>query len=555
MHQNIHRLEHPAYCVPKVFHSFSSYEYPADWVGRSLLAATLLARTDGREPVEAERIISELPHHLNSAGYLGDVLNPKKPNELQLAFQTWVVRGLHEYYGATRAPRSAEMLSTMIRNLAMPVGNLWKTYPLIRPRRQRGKGGAFGSAEMPVHGWTLTSDIGSLFMLLDGFSQAYQFEPTSKLKGVIDEGIECFLKMDLLETQAQVHASLTTLRGLLRMHMITGDATLLRAVTERYALYRRVAMTESYANCNWFGRRNTWTEPCAVIDSFMLAVQLWQITERVEYLEDAHLIWFNGVGRGQRGNGGFGLDTCAGLASATLKIVLYEAFWCCTMRGGEGHSFAAQCTYHLRPTELAITMYVDSRAELDLASGHLSLEQTTKYPYAGITSLRISSSTLRSPITLRFLVPSWMQQPRLTLNGKSLPASNERGFLVTHVSPAAGDVLEMNSSLKSWSRPAFKAEHLPGGNVFHVGPLVMGNQGHRELALARTTELLSQEDGTFRVAGHDDVLTRINYLNDLAPPSHDALDDSENVRGYENLKIQPTPIDQSCPSQVVFREP
>src|SRR5258708_10018723 len=121
------------------------------------------------------------------------------------------------------------------------------------------------------------------------------------------------------------------LPALLRMHSLTGDPRLLQSVESRYQLYRSVAMTENYANYNWFGRPETWTEPCAVIDSFMVATQLWQHTGDAKYLEDAHLIWANGVGHGQRATGGFGTDSCAGPDTPFIKIEIYEAFFCFTL--------------------------------------------------------------------------------------------------------------------------------------------------------------------------------------------------------------------------------
>ena len=49
-------------------------------------------------------------------------------------------------------------------------------------------------------------------------------------------------------------------------------------------------------------------------------------------------IYFNGQGRAQRNNGGYGTDTCAGAYDPFLRVKHYEAYWCCTMRGGEGNA-------------------------------------------------------------------------------------------------------------------------------------------------------------------------------------------------------------------------
>jgi DUF1680 family protein len=86
---------------------------------------------------------------------------------------------------------------------------------------------------------------------------------------------------------------------------------------------------------------------------------------------------------GQTGNStylrlGFGTDSCAGFRSPFIRLYpFYEAISCCTMRGGEGHSFAIQSAYHTRPGELAITLYMDSQAELDLGVGRLGLQRAS----------------------------------------------------------------------------------------------------------------------------------------------------------------------------------
>ena len=63
-------------------------------------------------------------------------------------------------------------------------------------------------------------------------------------------------------------------------------------------------MTENHENYNWFDRFDTWTEPCAIIDSYLLAVQLWEHTMKPEYRDDAELIYYNGICHTQRNNGG-----------------------------------------------------------------------------------------------------------------------------------------------------------------------------------------------------------------------------------------------------------
>ena len=53
-------------------------------------------------------------------------------------------------------------------------------------------------------------------------------------------------------------------------------------------------------------------EPCAIIDSFVLACQLYKETAEQRYADYANYILYNGIYRSTKRNGGFGTDNCAG---------------------------------------------------------------------------------------------------------------------------------------------------------------------------------------------------------------------------------------------------
>lgn len=523
--QNRQRLQHPAYSPPKAFVSMTADSWPGDWVGRSLLAQTLLARSTGQDEHGARQIIQALPAHVNTDGYLGPLLDPKALNEQQLAAHCWMFRGLSEYVTWTQDPAARAMLEKALRTLALPVADHWSSYPLTREAREREAGGVVGHSQWQVGNWLLSTDIGAVFYLLDGLSHAWRIAPSKELKAAIDAGIDRFLNLDLIGVQAQTHATLSTLRALLRMYAATGETRLLRAVEERYALYRREAMTENYANYNYFARPETWTEPCAIVDSFIVAMQLWQFTEQAQYLEDAHLIWFNGVGRGQRPNGGFGCDTCAGVEVPFIKLSLaYEAYFCCTMRGAEGLSYAIQSGYFTRPGEIAVTSYNDSTAELDVGAGRVVLQQSTRYPYDGTVQLKFISSNVRTPVALRLFTPSWLSDASLKLNGRPVQSRSEQGFLATRFKPRAGDVLTLESTLKNWVRPTRNPHSLRDYYVFHAGPLVLGYDGMQDIAISAAAELVAIGPGQFQVKGRDVVLGRINDVHEQTQPKWDPID-------------------------------
>jgi hypothetical protein len=511
--QNYDRLESDIYQPPLVFESESAKTWPGDWEGRTVLGLTLLSRSTHREARYLDEILRLYPAKMNSQGYFGPLLDPKAVDEQQLSGHGWVLRGLCEYYEWKHDERVLEMIDKIVRNLVLPTEGQHSSYP-IDPAIRSHQGGAAGEIVAHVGNWKLSSDIGCDFIFLDGVTHAYQVRGGSDLKAVIDEMIARFLEVDVIAIKAQTHATLTGMRALLRQYENSSDPRLLEAVEKRYKLYRGQAMTETYANFNWF-ERPEWSEECAIIDSFMIALALWRHTGNPAYLEDAHLIYFNGMGRGQRNNGGYGVDTCAGAHDPYVKVTSYEAYWCCTMRGGEGNARAIESTYFSRPGEIALPFFHDSKASLKIGEGAVTLRQTTDYPYQGKVQLEIISSSLNGPVRVRFVAPSWTKSHRLSFNGKDVPVRTSNGFFAMQSPLRVGDTIVLDFDLVTGARDTFNPYSIRGYHAFHSGPLVLGYEGPSEVALPRDAELIPDEPGSFRAKATGTRLTRINDLNVL----------------------------------------
>jgi hypothetical protein len=551
--QNFTRLQTPIYRPPQLFNGANVHAWPGDFEGRALLALTLMSRATGHPPDDLAALVAEYPAHLNPQGYFGPPLDLHAINEQQLSGNGWYLRALCEYYDWRHDPQTLAQIQTIVRNLALPLRGSYATYPIDPALRTRtgATGGINGHIAGQQSNWAVSSDTGCAFIFLDGIAHAWVVlkaasDPSAPaLKSLIDEAIARFLEADLVAMQAQTHASLTAIRALLRIYNQTSAdgrpaAELLQAVQARFALYKSVAMTEHYANYNWFGRPETWTEPCAILDSFMIATQLWQHTSDPVYLEDAHLIWANGVGRGLRGNGGFGTDLCAGYKTPFLKVRSYEASFCCTLRGGEGHARAIQSLYATKPGELIIPFYSDSQATVDLGHRPITLKQTATYPYPGPVRIEVVSAPgTHTPITLRLFAPQWTAQHRLTLNGKPLTTTLTAGFLTARLAPKTGDVLTFDFDLRVVPRDTINPKSIAGYYAFQAGPLILGYQAPEivnavtpipsaarpprptpppdpaEIFLPRDAKLTSTTiPGAYLVEGTDILLTRINDLND-----------------------------------------
>ena len=476
---NMQRLGEEKYQPDHVFLTMQqSGEWPGDTEGRTILGLTLDAQALHSASPNLEEILRRLPSHLNERGYMGPVF-PDIIHEQQLSGNGWMLRGLCEYYEWRGDSAVLSVIRTMARNLFLPWKGHYATYPVRPEDRKQNVGAASGETVGQIGRWQLSSDVGCLFIGMDGLIHAYAVTHDEELRPVIDELVECFLGIDLLAIKAQTHATLTALRGLMRYAAITGERRLVDEAAARFRLYTEYGMTENFANYNWFRRYDTWTEPCAIVDSYLLAVQLWQQTRDVAYLEWAEQIYFNALCHGQRRNGGFGTDTCPGKgsASASLKVSIPEAHWCCTMRGAEGLSNAARYSMFQSGDTLFFPFYRPATFMATVGKHRVEVSEQTKYPFDGTVQLALYMPKA-CRLTLCFPHYSWMQDVELTLNGKPVEAVERGGFLMLSRRFRQVDHVGVSFRLADRQLPLLNAENaLPGhSRRFLHGPLLMGRR-------------------------------------------------------------------------------
>ena len=172
--------------------------------------------------------------------------------------------------------------------------------------------------------------------MMDGMTKAYEVTKDEELKKAIEKIIGNFLTIDYINLECQTHATLSCARGILRFYNLTQDKKYLDIVEKIFKNYVSLGMTYDYSNINWFKREDTWTEPCCVIDSMILTKELYLITKENKYLDMFNRIYENSIRTFQRNNGGAGCSTCATHTHYEMKMFLYEAYFCCTMRLGDG---------------------------------------------------------------------------------------------------------------------------------------------------------------------------------------------------------------------------
>ena len=328
--KHFRRLQEPPYTFETVFDGNPGW--PGDREGRALLAFLCHYHISGRKIPCMERMMSVLPEKTNRCLFFGAVPEAGRANEQQLSGHNWYMRALADYAVTFRDPLALKALKSTFENLYLPALPLYDVYPMDRTP---GGGGVDGNICGASRGWELSTDVGCAFMCVDGIAAYYALTGDERAAAFLEKAIGVFLDADMVASGFQTHTSLTCLRGILSFYGATGRPEYLDAVRREFDRYLRHGMTLTYENFNWFGREDTWTEPCGVVDSLLLAVGLYRITGEERYRKLARRIWANGLQFCQRKNGGAGTNKCVTARQPVLRISGYEAPQCCTMRYAE----------------------------------------------------------------------------------------------------------------------------------------------------------------------------------------------------------------------------
>jgi DUF1680 family protein len=467
---NFDRLEQDDYKPQK---EYIAPDWPGDFVGRLIQALSYLVRVTGRKAKYLDQLVRELPGQFNAKGYLGEVLEGF--DEQQLSGHGWLVAGLVEYWKLTGDKSALESAVRITENLFLPLTGRISSYP--RRLDQRVIGGSYeGTIAAELAGWRLSTDIGCAFISLEGIVPLAIETGREDLKALVREMFGVYESMDLIEVSAQLHSSLSAAGMFLKYHTAFGHPGMLAVARRSYQLFRTTAITENYANYNWF-RRPTWTEPCAIVDSIVLALGLWRATGESHYLDDVHHIYFNAMGYAQKPHGGFGCDNCVGAEATYLVSRFFDPVGCCNMRGGVGLSVLADHVYlHALDDSLTIGFYFDSKAELDFADGKMIVIQETQYPLAGRVSVKVESSTCQQQKTLRLFIPPWADWTGLEIkiNGKPVVAVVVKNFMEITSLWKSGDRVDLAFPIVLRTQQPLNPNTFLKTYTYRHGPLVLG---------------------------------------------------------------------------------
>lgn len=326
--------ESDQYKIPYVYHARTTESWPGDWVGRTLLALNHLYELTGRDIPAMHEIVNTLEDNINENGHIGKPFDGKTVDEQLITGHHWYLRGLVRYAKNFGSEKAMALAKKTVETLYLPILAWFENYPLEYYRAK--KGGIDGSRDGIVDGWALSTDVGCGFMCMDGLADYYEATGDARVLRYLERLIDVFDRIDFVSHGFQTHCTLSCLRAIVHVYEMTGDRRYFDMAKDKFELYLQYGMTLTYENYNWFGRENSWTEPCAVVDSLMLAKAFYHATGEERYLTLARRIWFNGLQFCHRADGGSGSNSCVTKENPILFAKSLQNSFCCNMRYVEG---------------------------------------------------------------------------------------------------------------------------------------------------------------------------------------------------------------------------
>ncbi|MBR3929773.1 MAG: glycoside hydrolase family 127 protein [Clostridia bacterium] len=447
-------------------------DWPGDTEGRLLLALAMLFKALGEKSDYVRAYFEKILSFMNEDGYLGAIIDENNINEQSLSGNSWLMRGICEYYEWTKDERAYAAVENMAKGLFLKTLHKYRHYPIETDMRLQNTGAESGSLTgQSVMGWLPSTDIGCAYIMMDGASHAYRILKWDALYDLLSEMIETFSVVDLKKCAFQTHASLSCARGMLRAGIESGREEWKKEAIRQFDFYIENGITENYENLNWYTRPE-WTEPCAIIDSFILASEIWRLTGDEKYLHLAHRILYNAVYRSQRENGGFGCDNCVGADGKALFVRTYEAWWCCSMRGGDGLSNVARTICAVDGEKICLPFYHAGAVNLP----GFAFKIDSEYPYRGKIAVSVVSSDEREREIALYKPEGALD---FSVSGAEI-IKEENGFAFVKKAFKAGDVIEVGFDFKLEILPA-REKTLPDAKTILYGNLYLGTNAQADL--------------------------------------------------------------------------
>jgi hypothetical protein len=212
----------------------------------------------------------------------------------------------------------------------------------------------------------------------------------------------------------------------------------------------------------------------------------------------------------------------------------FNDFWCCVGTGMESHAKHGESIWWRRPGELIANLYIPST--LTWADQGAKVEMTGGYPFDEAVRIRFVERRKRGPLTLALRVPGWCDAPQLAVNGESIVARPQDGYLRVRRAWKAGDDVTLALPRRLRLEPT---PDDPKTVAVLYGPLVLAGD------LGPATETWT---------GPAPVLVGADLLRSMAPQAEPAVFRTQGIGRPGDLTLRPYAFAQERNTAVYFRQ-
>ena len=436
--------------VPRPARRFA--EFSGDVSGRYIEALSVVARTTGRDFPELHQVVRQLLPLQKPDGHYGGELSQTNLANRDMSI-LWgngrLLVGLLAYYELTHDQQTlviARRLGDFIVSMAPKLNQ-----DDVQATFNKGR------SYLGYICWT---------QCLEGLTRLARVTGDNRFRAIA----EAIATRTVRSPSQHSHGFVTTLRGILDLHELTGDTRYLaQAECEWQGIVDSGNMLPQGALPECFAPGMHRDEGCSEADWLRFNLELWRLTRQTKYLETAELCWFNEFSFNQFSTGDFGHNTLtadgAGMPSA-------QAWWCCTLHGLRAFSDVRSSAF----SELREGVAYDLPVDGSLTKAGLSLEADSHLGEAGRVEIRVIQSDAKvREIAVR--VPTWCDAVQVALGGAPLASTTDAGRLHIKRAWKTGDRLQLHYVLKTRRVHQSANSKLAG---WFVGPWLLGASHERE---------------------------------------------------------------------------
>ena len=435
--------------IPRHIRRFTNFS--GDLSGRYIGAVAAAARHTDRRFASLDRVALEILRHQKPDGHFGDSMSDSGVEADDMA-RLWgngrLLIGLLEYHRLNPRPDVLEA-ARRIGDFLVSVAPVYNS-DAVR-RQYSGKHFAMGYIC-----WTQN---------IEGLVELYRVTGSARYRELAQQMAARVARYPSQHS----HGFLSSLRGIVELFKATGEETYLeqaerewKGIGESGSILIQGAVPEAfYPHIRRDDIRRD--EGCSHADWVRLGLELWRLTGKLQYLEQAEGSLLNGFSFNQFPNGDFGHHVLEenGIGSSGVR-----AWWCCTLHGLRAFPDIAAAAFHSKERVVFYDLPIDSRVDAD----GWKIRADSSLARDGTVRLEVVEADGRIG-TLAIRRPGWATAIEASVDGRPVPGEMQNGYLRLDRGWRSGESVQVRYRMET--RLVHHAERPNRVALFH-GPWLLG---------------------------------------------------------------------------------